>query len=440
MARKYAPSAIIFNILLPLLISTIASGYGLHSPDVNPKSDRRSCAYRDASASTVTRNIHTVSSQKHSSPRTNILYSQQNDRRSFLTKSAASLLAVATATKSFDANAFDAETASADIRSRVNKAVTQSDLGISVRKSVVRGAQVMDKVDGNWERFSDRFSLGSERSRREGRPEQKIIPKPLPLNSSIANQLLQASDSVFVSLVPFVSDGQLSSKIAKVQSLVRKSFERAGLPTDTGNEDHLLDGPTFNYLAYSHFKAYSDIIIENESKINFGKFRKDFEGELGRKIVDNIIEPANHADLVSIVGSERKRTSDELKKAFSGSLRFIDAICSSLQSNGLVSIAERSNIDEEDIDDWSQDLADLQFNVALDGDITLGSQMLLQEQGFRLYPDFGRFAVTAALEKYLGGLNEDVKSDEYYMDTDYNSDPDKFEVKEVLLNIVIESK
>jgi len=260
------------------------------------------------------------------------------------------------------------------------------------------------------------------------------------LNTSIAKQLLQASDSVFVSLVPFVSDEQLSTKVAKVQSLVRKSFERAGLPAETGNEDPVVDGPMFNYLVYSHFKAYSDVIIENENKINFSKFRKDFEGELGRKIIDNILGLTISSDVASVVGSERKRTSDELKKAFAESVRFIDLICSSFQSNGLVSIAERSNIEEEQVEDWSQDLADLQFNVALDGDITLGSQILLQEQGFRLYPDFGRFAVTAALEKYLGGFSEDVKSDEYYMDTDYNSDPDKFEVKEVLLNIVIESK
>eukprot|EP00978_Attheya_sp_CCMP212_P043184 scaffold277581_cov28-Attheya_sp.AAC.1 len=49
-----------------------------------------------------------------------------------------------------------------EVGARLNAAVTQSDLGVSVRRSVVRGAQVMDKLDGQWEKFSDEFGLGAE--------------------------------------------------------------------------------------------------------------------------------------------------------------------------------------------------------------------------------------------------------------------------------------
>ena len=79
---------------------------------------------------------------------------------------------------------------------RTFRAVTQSDLGISVRKSVVRGAQVVDKIDQKWEQMSDTFGLGSERSRRDKRPEPKIIPPPLPLNEKIAMEILSISDEV----------------------------------------------------------------------------------------------------------------------------------------------------------------------------------------------------------------------------------------------------
>ena len=89
------------------------------------------------------------------------------------------------------------------------------------------------------------------------------------------------------------------------------------------------------------------------------------------------------------------------------------------------------------------DLSDLQFSVALDGDVTLNAQILLQEQGYRLIPDYGKYATTFILGDSLRvlpkSMMEEVSVEEYYMDTDYNSDPDKFEVKEVLLNIVIES-
>ena len=36
-------------------------------------------------------------------------------------------------------------------------------------------------------------------------------------------------------------------------------------------------------------------------------------------------------------------------------------------------------------------------------------------------------------------MNEEISVEEDYMDTDYKFEPDKFEVKEVLLNVVIES-
>ena len=41
-----------------------------------------------------------------------------------------------------------------EVGTRINRAVTQSDLGISVRRSVVQGARVIDDLDGKWEKFS----------------------------------------------------------------------------------------------------------------------------------------------------------------------------------------------------------------------------------------------------------------------------------------------
>eukprot|EP00978_Attheya_sp_CCMP212_P003225 scaffold6614_cov51-Attheya_sp.AAC.5 len=78
----------------------------------------------------------------------------------------------------------------------------------------------------------------------------------------------------------------------------------------------------------------------------------------------------------------------------------------------LLALTERSELDKDKIQDWSEDLSDLQFSIALDGDVTLHSQILRQEQGFRLYPDFTRFAVTASLRKVLVNLNkQDVPSE-----------------------------
>ena len=97
-------------------------------------------------------------------------------------------------------------------------------------------------------------------------------------------------------------------------------------------------------------------------------------------------------------------------------------------------------------------MADLVINVAIDDDITLQSQILLQEQGYRLYPNFNRFIVAELFRQQIetnndqqrdsggaiSGTTHKVSVIDYYFDTNYNSDPDKFEVKEVLLNISIE--
>ena len=119
---------------------------------------------------------------------------------------------------------------------------------------------------------------------------------------------------------------------------------------------------------------------------------------------------------------------------FSNSVLFLEP-----KTFGFVSLAERNNINNKHIFDWTQQNSDLKLVIPLDKDITINAQSLLQEQGYRVYPDFGRFVITTALQRSLQGLNQVVISDEYYMDTNYSSDPKLFEVKQVLVNIVIDS-
>ena len=94
-----------------------------------------------------------------------------------------------------------------ELGAKITKAVTQSDLGISVRKSVVKGAQIADQLDGKWEKFSDTYGLGAERSKRDARPKPKDIPPLQPLNSDIATLLLQASDKVCSYFFASLMDG-----------------------------------------------------------------------------------------------------------------------------------------------------------------------------------------------------------------------------------------
>lgn len=135
----------------------------------------------------------------------------------------------------------------------------------------------------------------------------------------------------------------------------------------------------------------------------------------------------------------KPKSKESLQKSIVAALSLTDEVMANLVSNGLVALAERNDVDSEKLADWTDDLTDIVLSIPLDGDITLNSQVLLQEQGFRLYPDFGRFCITAALQKSLAETGQSISSDEYYMDNNYSSDPALFEVKQVLINIVIDS-
>ena len=159
-----------------------------------------------------------------------------------------------------------------EVGAKITKAVTTSDLGISVRTSVVRGAQMMDKLDGKWEKFSDDNGLGAERLKAGKPPKPKEIPPNMALNVDLAEQILVFSDESFLELTGLASD-VLQKQINKVDGLVRKSFERSGLNLQEGS----LTAEAFSYYCYCHFKSYCDLIIESKMKLN----RKEFESILG---------------------------------------------------------------------------------------------------------------------------------------------------------------
>jgi hypothetical protein len=358
--------------------------------------------------------VHSWSSKTRcDSPRPKI----QNDasrRRQFLSQLVVGLLAVTSAPAISDAG---------EIGARITSAVTTSDLGISVRRSVVRGAQVMDSLDLQAERISDKLGLGSERSKRPGRPEPKVIPNPKPLDASFAAQFLNISDQIFCAVTK-IRPGDLQTQIQRVTDTVRPSFERSGLSLPP---NVLQTGSQFNFASYVHFKAYSDIIIDRN--VDFRQFKTVFEDRVGQQLTVLLLPDGKSAE-------NKSSTPEERRNSLTTVIERIDRLTTVLVDKGLIARVDLAPLDPDDVDDWSQGFADLSWSVALDGDITLQSQILLQEQGFRLYPNYARYAIQSVLQQLDG---QAITAEDYYLDTDYNSDPDMFEVKEVLINISIET-
>ena len=321
-----------------------------------------------------------------------------------------------------------------EVGAKITKAVTTSDLGISVRTSVVKGAQVMDQIDGEWEKFSDKYGLGSERSKAGSRPKPKKIPDPKPLDVSLAKQLLEISDQAFCNQSG-ISSSTLANQIEKVANLVKISFERSGLVVNADNALLFETRRQFNFVTYCHFKAYSDLILEQKN-IEFGSFRSKFEQQIGQQIT-SLILPNKYNN--NKRPADPNPPEDVKKELLENALSAIDELGTIFQDKGLVALVERSSVNDDQIYDWIDDTSNLEFTVAADLDATLESQMLLQEQGFRLYPSFARYAIAYILNQ-VSPADQKISVMDYYFDTDYNSDPDKFEVKEILLSVIMENR
>lgn len=321
-----------------------------------------------------------------------------------------------------------------EVGARITKAVTTSELGIAVRRSVVQGAQIMDRLDQQAEQFSDRFQLGSERAQQQGRPKPKVIPPPKPLDTKFANAVLQITDRSFckVARVPLQT---LARTIQENSDMLRPSFERAGLDTrqilsDSGEEEKM-SGDIFNFRSYVRYKSYLDLLAS--SPMEFPKFKASFEEEAAKQMVSLLLP--DWTDLLP--PNDDSATAQRKQEAMESTLQVMDQLLSRLVESGFIAQIDRSPIDQDDIIDWSEKLADVSWTIALDGDVTLPSQLLLQEQGYRFYPNYANILVSYTLRSGLTSRN--IIVEDYYMDTDYNSDPNKFEVKEVLLNVNIES-
>ena len=321
-----------------------------------------------------------------------------------------------------------------EVGAKITKAVTTSDLGISVRTSVVKGAQLMDSIDGKWERFSDNFGLGAERSKQVGRPKPKAIPPLQKLNVGMAQRLLDLSDQAFLkSIGPTISASQLQQEIDTVARLVQVSFERSGVefPTDGASLLQFDNAAQFNFATYVHYKAYSNIILnQKDGGKSFNAIRSDFERAMGQALLDEWKLKASN-------------TNRDASSSLSALNQQTHQLATILVDNGLAAAIEEPTVNADDWEDVvAGDLAELNWNVAVDGDATLNAQILLQEQGFRLYPNFARHALQQVVQESLTSAQAKatkVSVMDYYFDTDYNSDPDKFEVKEVLLGVSVES-
>mmetsp|Transcript_12867 Transcript_12867/g.25391 ORF Transcript_12867/g.25391 Transcript_12867/m.25391 type:complete len:397 (+) Transcript_12867:78-1268(+) len=263
--------------------------------------------------------------------------------------------------------------------------VTDSDIGQLVRYGVIRGAQVADKADEFWERFSDKlrdnnacdeatgrrlFDNGfrSDGSR-IGNPVLGSLckPQPLkPLSPVLAQAMLDTAEEAAVKSLG-QSRGVLSSRVDEVRSLIQPAFERVagGLSGDERlRKDH-------NSKVFIQFKAYSQFATARNAGTSFDAawgqelFRTLAKGNRGRADYTSPFPPPPDLE-----------AGDDARPYDEGAL--LDAL-------GALSFAFRRLEDGGLIGHWEISVpADDDGNVvtvAVDDDISLGAQFLLRERG-----------------------------------------------------------
>ncbi|KAL7526312.1 hypothetical protein ACHAWF_001719, partial [Thalassiosira exigua] len=265
----------------------------------------------------------------------------------------------------------------------------RSDLSQSVRRGMVHGAQLIDNIDGRWEKFLDGLGLGANRNKEkrnvldtgDNGVRREVVRSPEDpgdqagkFDEDFAYGMLAECDEVsyaaFVSRLksqsrsPSASKDDLERRVDDVKRLVRKSFFPDSEPPSARDQ------------------------------LNFG----DFESSVGRRLL-RLVE-----DQGAIVPRRKPSAPppDDLAGRLRDALSAADDVAKIFRSSGLVSSWERSVPPEDDVKDFAAPASplrpgefrvppDVVFSLSFYGDATLGSQLLLQESGYRSYPAFGRW-------------------------------------------------
>ena len=324
-------------------------------------------------------------------------------------------------------------------------AVTRSSLGTSIRKATVRSAQIADKLDEGWERFSD--SLRDENKcdpntgrrlydngfrkdgSRVGNPVLGGLCKPeplLPLNDALANTVLESAEDALAGILGIGKDA-IKQKIESIDKLVGPSFARA---QDTSSEDEQKRN-SYNRNIYSTMRACGDLLLTNKNPKEARLAAANFELKFGEQLLfDNSppLVPSRLANRKSFKSPFPPLSEDDKgdlayeEGALLDALGTLSSALDVLQAGGLVGHWE--------IAVPSDDFGEV-VTIAVDDDISLGAQSLLREgQGLSLNGS----VVTALTRASLKHFGIESAIDAFFLDPS-TTKQDIYNPTQLLLNL-----
>ena len=315
--------------------------------------------------------------------------------------------------------------------------ITQSDFGVAARRATVRGAQLADRLDEKWERFSDSlrdkskcdantnrrlFDNGFRKDgTRVGNPVLGGLCNPVPLkelDEDLAQRVLLSAERVVLKMKNGGTGCEnmdtckttLHTAINDVENLVAPAFERAaGTNINKGNNpEQAKKRFLFNKQLYVQMRASSGFLFQNN---DIGtKMQRDlsneFELEWGKKLLTSNINPtsqeggilsptaltrANRQSFFSpfpALSPEDKIDLNYDEDSLLDALGAISVALQTLQDGGLIGNWEISI----PVDDFGEVVT-----IAVDDDISLGAQVLLREQQQKRYSGTTYFTGSAVI-------------------------------------------
>ena len=367
------------------------------------------------------------------------------DRRSILSGLASAAFTAAAACAPLPASASPSTLVSATDDIDGIAAVTRSSLGTSIRKATVRSAQIADKLDEGWERFSD--SLRDENKcdpntgrrlydngfrkdgSRVGNPVLGGLCKPeplLPLNDALANAVLESAEDALAGILGVGKD-VIKQKIESVDNLVGPSFARA---QDASSEDEQKRN-SYNRKIYSTMRAFGDLLLTNKDPKTARLAAANFELKFGEQLLlDNSppLVPSRLTNRQSFKSPFPPLSEDDKgdlayeEGALLDALGTLSSALDVLQAGGLVGHWE--------IAVPSDDFGEV-VTIAVDDDISLGAQSLLREgQGLSLNGS----VVTALTRASLKHFGIESAIDAFFLDPS-TTKQDIYNPTQLLLNL-----
>ena len=283
------------------------------------------------------------------------------------------------------------------------KSVTQSQLGQSVRRSVVGGAQLVDSLDLKWERLSDAMRdenkcdpvtgrrLLDNGFRRDGtRIGNPVLgalctPEPLRnLDTGMAKMVLDKAQETAVELLG-QDRATLQRRVDELDSLIGSSFTQAA---DINNEQ-ATQRENYNKDVYTQLRAYGEAMGQ-KGGMKYREASRLFDKTWGRKLLVTLAPSASRDDFQSPF--PKPDPTDEQpydEGALLDALGSVSVALNKLRDGGLVGHWEIS-IPEDD--SWNV------VTIAVDDDISIGGQILSRERNQALSGSTIVALVRSALE------------------------------------------